>query len=127
MWEGITYCISKNNKNREDSNDNEDSDSSIEGENDNRFAFVWSILEDAAAKNQGMSEVEKRSLGATVARTEHERVSANWIECKFLQSKINNKRELIFQQNETTIDTCDHLWGINMNTLMDHLIEEIGE
>ena len=31
------------------------------------------------------------------------------------------------QPNGDTIDTCDHLGGTNVKTLMDHLIEERGE
>ena len=56
---------------------NEDNDSSSKGENDNVFAFSRSIPENSPATNRGMSEVEKRSLDAANARSEHEIFSAN--------------------------------------------------
>ena len=99
---------------------------SVEGDNDNVFAFVRSIPNDAPATNQGMSEVEKK-LDAAAARIECETVIANWIECKVLQSKLCNKIESNLQQNKTTIDEHDHSWILSMKTLMDHLTEESGE
>ena len=35
--------------------------------------------------------------------------------------------ELNLRPNETRIDFCDDLWGVNMKTLMEHLMENNGE
>ena len=91
------------------------------------FAFARSIPDDAPATNRGIPEVEKRGADDAAARSEHERVRTNWIECKVSWSKLHSKRELNSQPNEITIDAHDYLWGTNMKTLMDHLIEESGE
>ena len=99
----------QNNTNYADTDNNKDNDSFEEGENYNRFAFVRSIPDDAPSTNRGISESEKRSLDATVTRSEHERVSTNWIECKVPWSKLYKKRGLNLQPNKNTTDTCDHL------------------
>ena len=77
------------NDNYEDADKNEDNDSSVEWENDDRFNFVRSIPDDDPATNWGILESEKRS---SAARSEHERVSANWMEYKVPWRKIHNKR-----------------------------------
>ena len=85
-------CQNKKNNDSEDVDNNEDSDSSKEGKNDNIFAFERSIPDDAPATNWGISETEKRSLDAAAARSECERVSADWIEHKVPQSKLYSKK-----------------------------------
>ena len=89
----------QNNYDCSDADNNEDNNSSAEGDNDYMFAFVRSIMGDSPATNRGISEVEKRNACAAAARSEYERVSANYVEYYVPWSKLYNKRELNSQPN----------------------------
>ena len=117
----------QNQENRADADNNEENNSSIDGEDDNRLTFVRSIPIDAPALESLMQEAEQRGLDAVAARNEHERVISVWIEHEVLQSELHNERELNIKPNGISIDTHDDLWGINMKTIMEHLMEENGE
>ena len=86
-----------------------------------------SITEDSIATNCGRWEGEKRGLDTAATRSEHERVSTNWIKHKVPWSELHNEREINAQPNITTIDSHDHSWGENMKKLIDFLIEESEE
>ena len=90
------------------------------------FTFLRSISEESLVNNSVMLESEERSLHAVTARSEHERVSTNWIEHKVPWSNLHNKIKLNIKPNETITYVYDNLWGINIKTLMVYLIEESG-
>ena len=79
---------------------------------------------DQPALENRMSEEERRVQDAEVPKIDHDRSLSNWMEYKVPWTKIFTKRELNLRPSETIINACDNLWGINIKTLMEHLIEE---
>ena len=67
-----------------------------------------SILDNDTAVNRAISEAEKRSLDIASPMSDNERASANWIECKDMQSKNFNKRELNSKPHETATGAHAH-------------------
>ena len=104
----------QNKDNVTDVENNEEHDSSSEGEDDDRINFARCIPDYAPATKSGISEAEKRSSYSVATRNEHEKVTANLIECEVLWSKLYNKRELNIKNNGSSIDVYDNLWVINV-------------
>ena len=77
-------------------------------------------------QNKNILEREKRSTDSIAAKTEFERVVANWIECKVKHKKLCTKSELNWEQNDKNTDIFKYLWGVNMMVLLDYLIQEFS-